>query len=174
MRSTGAVLGGKSPTQLPRELSEKGCFENCCCSYDHADASPQYSRRLPIFLFVTIHLQHSLHFLSVTHALFPRSLARAVLAPLTTQHLDRILALKIPQHAEAIVVRMPSESPAERRAEGTTAKRPGSLWIGNKQNTPERQQQVGEPRHSARTRTAPMVQPSQAARREAYRTTCGT
>ena len=30
------------------------------------------------------------------------------------------------ESAEAIVVRMPSESPAERRAEGTTAKRPGS------------------------------------------------
>ena len=31
----------------------------------------------------------------------------------------------------------------------------------------------GEPRNSARTRSALMVQPSQAARREAYRATCG-
>jgi hypothetical protein len=31
------------------------------------------------------------------------------------------------ESAEAIVVKMPSESPAERRAEGATAKRPGSL-----------------------------------------------
>lgn len=31
------------------------------------------------------------------------------------------------ESAEAIVVRMPSESSAERRAKGTTAKRPGSL-----------------------------------------------
>jgi len=31
------------------------------------------------------------------------------------------------ESAEAIVVRMPSESPAERRAEGATAERPGSL-----------------------------------------------
>jgi len=44
------------------------------------------------------------------------------------------------ESAEAVVVMMPSESPAERRAEGTTAKRPGSLWTGNKKKTPERQQ----------------------------------
>src|SRR6266853_2518305 len=65
------------------------------------------------------------------------------------------------ESAEAIVVRRPSESSAERRAEGATAKRPGSLWTG-KTNTHAQTSAArgGEPRHSARTRTALMVQPS--------------
>ena len=41
------------------------------------------------------------------------------------------------ESAEAIVVRMPSESPAERRAEGTTAKRPGAC---GPETPPKRQQ----------------------------------
>ena len=61
--------------------------------------------------------------------------------------------------AEAIVVKMPSESPAERRAEGTTAKRPGSLGTGKK-NPNVSSLSLEDPRHAVRTQNALMVQPS--------------
>src|SRR5436190_22129444 len=73
------------------------------------------------------------------------------------------------ESAEAIVALRPSESTAERRAEGTTAKRPGSLWTGKKTTAQTSAARGGVPRHSARTRTALMVQSSQAVRSAALR-----
>jgi hypothetical protein len=76
------------------------------------------------------------------------------------------------ESAEAIVVMMPSESSAERRAEGATAKRAESLWTGTINQSNVSRLEMGEPLHTARTRTAGMVQPSYAARRETCRITC--
>jgi hypothetical protein len=64
------------------------------------------------------------------------------------------------ESAEAIVVKMPSESLAERRAEGTTAKRPESLWTGEINQSNVSRLEMWEALHTARTRTAGMVQPS--------------
>ncbi len=70
--------------------------------------------------------------------------------------------------AEAVVVMRAGESRKERRAEGTTAKRPAGLWTA--QEEPERQpRQVEEPPPAARTRIAQGMQTPQARRGEELR-----